>query len=167
MHRCKPSHWSVCITALKSVEAKKPGHTLRDVEAKALAETLADRLEELKAGKVCQTLTDLKAASPVVTLTPTLAEMKTQTAKKTLSNIRRKALVETQAVAVAEEVTRTIKDTLTYVKPETPDEKVVDTVLDSGRVASWSQTDRSGSCDTKRYVSVLTTCLVCRHSTKE
>ena len=74
------------------------------MEAKALAETLADRLEELKAGKVCQILTDLKAASPVVTLTATLAEMKTQTAKKTLSNTRRKPLVETQAFAVAEEV---------------------------------------------------------------
>ena len=134
MHRCKPSHWSVCITALKSVEAKKPGHTLRDVEAKALAGTLPDRLEELKAGKVCQTLKDLKAASPVVTLTPTQAEMKTQTAKKTLSNIRHKALVETQAVAV---VTRTIKYILTYVKPEAPVEKVVDIVLDFGRVASW------------------------------
>ena len=73
-----------------------------------MAETLADRLEELKAAKVCQTMTDLKAASPVVTLTPTLAEMKTQPAKKTLSSIRRKALVETQAVAVAEEVTKTI-----------------------------------------------------------
>ena len=63
--------------------------------------------------------------------------MKTQTAKKTLSNIRHKALVETQAVAVAEEVTKTIKYTLTYVKPEAPVEKVVDTVLDFGRVASW------------------------------
>ena len=81
LHRWKPSHWSVSITALKSVEAKKPGDKLRDVQAKALAETLADRLEELKAAKVCQTLTDLKAASPIVTLTPTLAEM-TQTAKK-------------------------------------------------------------------------------------
>ena len=59
MDRCKPSHWSVCITALNSVETKKPGDTLRDVEVKALAEMLADRLEELKSGKVCQTLTDL------------------------------------------------------------------------------------------------------------
>ena len=46
-------------------------------------------------------------------------------------------MIETQAVAVVEEVTRTIKDTLTYVKPEAPVEKVVDTVLDSARVASW------------------------------
>ena len=28
-------------------EAKKPGDTLRDVEAEAFAETLADRLEEV------------------------------------------------------------------------------------------------------------------------
>ena len=54
-------------------------------------------------------------------------------------------MVETQAVAVAEEVTSTIKYTLTYVKPEAPVKKVVDTVLDFGRVASWGQTDRSGS----------------------
>ena len=67
---------------MQSVEAKKPGDTLRDVEAEAFAETLADRQEELKAGKVGETLTDLKAASPVVTLAPTLAEMKAQTVGK-------------------------------------------------------------------------------------
>ena len=47
-----------------------------------MAETLADRLEELKAWKVGNTLTNLKAASPVVTLAPTLTEMIAQTAKK-------------------------------------------------------------------------------------
>ena len=57
-------------------------HCTHDVEAQALAETLADRLEELKAGKVGNTLTNLKAASPVVTLAPTLTEMIAQTAKK-------------------------------------------------------------------------------------
>ena len=41
-----------------------------------MAETLANRLEELKARKVGKTLTDLKAASPVLTLAPTVAEMK-------------------------------------------------------------------------------------------
>ena len=46
-------------------------------------------------------------------------------------------MVLTQAVAVAEEVAKTIKDTLTYVKPEAPVEKVVDTALDSARLASW------------------------------
>ena len=55
------------------------------------------------------------------------------------------ALVETQAVAVAEEVTKTINDTLTYVKPEAPVEKVVDTALDSARLATWKNTERSGS----------------------
>ena len=84
------------------------------MEAEVLAETLADRLEELKAGKVGETLTDLKAASPVVTLATSLAEMNSQAAGKTLSDIVLQALVETQAVAVAEEVTKTIKDTLTF-----------------------------------------------------
>ena len=107
------------------------------IEAEALAETLADRLEELSAGKVGQTLTDLKAASPVVTLAPTIAEMKTQTAAKTLSDVVPQALVETQAVAVAEEVTETIKDTITYVKPEAQVEKVVETSSDCGRLARW------------------------------
>ena len=67
---------------MQSVEAKKPGDTLRDVEAEAFAETLADRLEKLKARKVGETLTDLKAASTVVTPASTLAEMKAQTAGK-------------------------------------------------------------------------------------
>ena len=84
-----------------------------------MAETLPDRLEELKPGKVGDTLTNLKAASPVVTLAPTLAEMIAQTARNTLSDVVLQALLETQAVAVAEEVTKTINDTQTYVKPET------------------------------------------------
>lgn len=41
-----------------------------------MVETLANRLEELKAGKIGETLTDLKALSPVLTLALTLAEMK-------------------------------------------------------------------------------------------
>ena len=52
-----------------------------------MAETLADRLEELKAGKVGETLTDLKAASPVVTLAPTPADIKAQTPGKTLTDV--------------------------------------------------------------------------------
>ena len=67
---------------MQSLEAKKPSDTLRDVEAQALAETLAHRLEELKTGKVGETLTDLKTASAVVTLAPLLPEMKSQTAGK-------------------------------------------------------------------------------------
>ena len=47
-----------------------------------MAETLAKRLQELKARKVGETLTDLKAASPVQTLAPTVAEIKAQTAGK-------------------------------------------------------------------------------------
>ena len=45
------------------------------MEAQALAETLGDRLEELKAAKVGNTLTNLKAASPLVTLAATVTEM--------------------------------------------------------------------------------------------
>lgn len=45
-----------------------------------MVETLANRLEELKAGKIGETLTDLKATSPVLTLALNLAEMKAQTA---------------------------------------------------------------------------------------
>ena len=52
-----------------------------------MAETLADRQEELKAGKVGETLKDLKAASLVVTLAATLAEIKAQTVGKTLSDV--------------------------------------------------------------------------------
>ena len=47
-----------------------------------MAETLAKRLQELKARKVGETLTDLKAASPVQTLAPTVGEIKAQTAGK-------------------------------------------------------------------------------------
>ena len=47
-----------------------------------MVETLANRLEELKAGKIGETLKDLKATSPVLTLALNLAEMKAQTAEK-------------------------------------------------------------------------------------
>ena len=47
-----------------------------------MVETLANRLEDLKAGKIGETLTDLKATSPVLTLALTLAEMKAQAAEK-------------------------------------------------------------------------------------
>lgn len=47
-----------------------------------MVETLANRLEEFKAGKIGETLTDLKATSPVLTLALTLAEMKAQKAEK-------------------------------------------------------------------------------------
>ena len=39
--------------------------TLPDVDAKASANTMADRLAEVKAVKVCDLLTDLKVAAPV------------------------------------------------------------------------------------------------------
>lgn len=50
---------------LADVRAKKPFYTLRDVEAEALANTMADRLLEVSAERVGETLTDLKAASLV------------------------------------------------------------------------------------------------------
>ena len=60
--------------SLAGVQAKKPRNTMRDMEAEALVE----RLAEVKAGKVVQTLTDMVAPSPVVTLAPTLAEMEAE-----------------------------------------------------------------------------------------
>ena len=50
------------------VDAKTTGDKLRDVKAKALPDTLAERVAEVKAGKFGKTLTDLKAALPFVTL---------------------------------------------------------------------------------------------------
>ena len=51
--------------SLAEVKAEKRGDTLRDQEAKALADTLADRLAEVKYGEVGKTLNDEKGASPV------------------------------------------------------------------------------------------------------
>ena len=59
---------------MQSVEAKKPGDILCDVDAEALDETLA---------------------FPVVTMAPRLAEMTGQTAAKTLIDVVFQALVET------------------------------------------------------------------------
>ena len=73
--------------SLAEVEAKKEDETLHDVEAEALGDTLACRLEQVKPGKISESLTDLKATSRGVTLAPTLAEIKAETAGKTLSNV--------------------------------------------------------------------------------
>ena len=51
--------------SLPEVETEKRGDTLRDLQAKALAATLANRLAEVKAGKVGKTLMDEKGASTV------------------------------------------------------------------------------------------------------
>lgn len=48
------------------MQAKKPGDTMRNMEA----ELFVDRLAEVKVAKVGQTLTDLKVASPLETLAP-------------------------------------------------------------------------------------------------
>ena len=60
--------------SLAVVQAKKSGETIRNMEAKAFVE----RLAEVKVGKVGMTLTDLKNAPPVVTLAPTSAEMEAE-----------------------------------------------------------------------------------------
>ena len=52
--------------SLAVVQAKKPGDTMRNMEA----EVLVDRVAEVKVIKVGQLLNDLKAASLVVTLAP-------------------------------------------------------------------------------------------------
>ena len=51
--------------SLAEVEAEKRDNTLRDLEAKALADTLAYRLADIKYREVCKTLNDEKGASPV------------------------------------------------------------------------------------------------------
>ena len=48
------------------VQAKKPGDTMRNMEA----ELFVDRLAEVKVAKVGQTLTELKVASALETLAP-------------------------------------------------------------------------------------------------
>lgn len=65
-----------------SLTEVEDGDTLLDVEAEALADTLTERVVEVKAGKVCETLTDLRAAPPVVTLAHTIAEMEAETIAK-------------------------------------------------------------------------------------
>lgn len=67
-----------------------------------MADTLADRLAEVKAGKVGETLTDLKAAPPVVTLAHTMAEMEAETIGKTLSDVEAQALVDTLSATLSE-----------------------------------------------------------------
>ena len=52
------------------------------MQADALADTLADNLEEVNAGKISDTLKDLKVTSPVVSLAPKVAEIKAKTAAK-------------------------------------------------------------------------------------
>ena len=47
------------------MKAETPVCTLPDVDAKKSANTMADRLAEVKAVKVGETLTDLKVAAPV------------------------------------------------------------------------------------------------------
>ena len=50
--------------SLPEVKDQTPPNTLRDMDAKALANTLADRVAEVKADKVGETLTDVIGASP-------------------------------------------------------------------------------------------------------
>lgn len=57
-------------------EAKKPGKTLRVVQAGSLADTLVERLAEVKAKRVGETLTDVMADSLLQTLTARLADMR-------------------------------------------------------------------------------------------
>ena len=81
---------------------------MRDVEAAELANTLADRLAEVKAR-------NLKAALQVATLASTLAEVKAAIAGKVVSVVKAQALVDTLCAPPLEVVTRVIVDTLTYV----------------------------------------------------
>lgn len=56
--------------SLAEVVAKKGAETLHDVEAEALGDTFAGRLEEVKAREISESLTDLKATSRGVALAP-------------------------------------------------------------------------------------------------
>lgn len=89
-----------------SLTEVEDGDTLLDVEAEALADTLADRVVEVKAGEVCETLTDLRAAPQVVTLAHTIAEMEAETIGKILSDVEAQALVDTLSATLSEEGTR-------------------------------------------------------------
>ena len=51
--------------SLAEMKAETPVCTLPDVDAKASANTMADRLAEVKAVKVCELMTDVKVAAPV------------------------------------------------------------------------------------------------------
>ena len=51
--------------SLAEMKAQTPVCTLPDVDAKASANTMADRLGEVKAVKVGELLTDVKVAAPV------------------------------------------------------------------------------------------------------
>ena len=78
------------------------------MEAAELANTLAERLAEVKAR-------NLKAAFQVATLASTLAEIEAATAGKVVSVVKAQALVDTLCTPPLEVVTRAIVDTLTYV----------------------------------------------------
>ena len=58
-----------------------------DVDAKAWAITMADRLARVKAVKVGKTLTYVKMASPAYTLVAALAEVDAKTVGKTLADL--------------------------------------------------------------------------------
>ena len=51
--------------SLAEVNAETLVDSLRDVEAKRSAYTLANKLVDVKAVKVCETLTDIKDAAPL------------------------------------------------------------------------------------------------------
>ena len=52
-------------SSLAEMKAETPVCTLPDVDAKASANTMADRLAEVKAIKVGELMTDVKVAAPV------------------------------------------------------------------------------------------------------
>ena len=89
-------------TLHRSLTKVEDGDTLLDVEAEALADTLAHRVAEVKAGKVGETLTDLKAAPPVVTLAHIMAEIEAETIGKILSDVEAQALVDTVSATLSE-----------------------------------------------------------------
>ena len=86
----KTMHYS-----LADITTETPVCTLPDVDAKALANTMVDRLARLKAVKVGELLTHVKVAAPVYTLVATVTEVDTKRAGKTLQDLEANALVGT------------------------------------------------------------------------
>lgn len=137
--------------SLAEVEAGKLGDTLRDVEDEALADTLAYRLAEVKAGKVGETLTDLKTAATVATLAPTLAEMEAETAGKKLSNVEAKTLVD---MPFCHTITGGGQENWGNIKlfgDRGTRLKACSHSCRCGGVASWRHTERSESLGTSPY----------------
>ena len=74
------------------------------MKTEAWANTLAQRLAEVKAKTIGETLTAMTGASLVLKLTATLAEIKAKAVNKTLGDVEAEELVDTLANTLLEVV---------------------------------------------------------------